>query len=58
MVASLSAPLVLAVGEHDPFVSVEEARAMGGRLEVFEGAGHLISMERPEEFNRLLDDLL
>ena len=58
VVALLSAPLVMAVGEHDPFISVEEARAMGGRLAVFEGAGHLISMERPEEFNRLLDELL
>ena len=58
VVASLGAPLVMAVGEHDPFVSVEEARAMGGRLEVFEGAGHLISMERPDEFNGLLDELL
>ena len=48
----------MAVGEHDPFISVEEARAMGGRLEVFEGAGHLISMERPDEFNGLLDELL
>ncbi len=48
----------MAVGEHDPFISVEEARATGGRVEVLEGAGHLISMERPEEFNRLLDELL
>ncbi len=30
-------PLVMAVGEHDPFISVEEARATGGRLRVFEG---------------------
>jgi len=56
--ASLGVPLVMAVGEHDPFISVEEARATGGRLHVFEGAGHLVSMERPGEFNRVLDDLL
>jgi pimeloyl-ACP methyl ester carboxylesterase len=58
LVASLDVPLVMAVGEHDPFISVDEARATGGRLEVFHGAGHLISMERPDEFNRLLDELL
>lgn len=58
VVARLGVPLVMAVGEHDPFISVEEARATGGRVEVFEGAGHLISMEQPEEFNRLLDELL
>ena len=58
VVARLGVPLVMAVGEHDPFISVEEARATGGRVEVFGGAGHLISMERPEEFNRLLDGLL
>jgi pimeloyl-ACP methyl ester carboxylesterase len=58
VVARLGVPLVMAVGEHDPFISVNEARASGGRLHVFEGVGHLPSMERPGEFNRLLDELL
>ncbi|MBA3717898.1 MAG: alpha/beta fold hydrolase [Actinobacteria bacterium] len=58
VVARLGIPLVMAVGEHDPFLSVEEARATGGRLHVFEGAGHLPAMERPAEFNRLLDSVL
>lgn len=58
-VASLSAPVRFVVGEHDPFLSVEEARsaaasARAGRLHVIEGAGHLPSMERPEEFNGVL----
>jgi pimeloyl-ACP methyl ester carboxylesterase len=57
-VASLGVPLVMAVGEHDPFISVEEARATGGRLRVFEGVGHLPALERPDEFNELLDELL
>jgi pimeloyl-ACP methyl ester carboxylesterase len=56
VIASLGVPLVMAVGEHDPFISVDEARASGGRVHVFEGAGHLAAMERPAEFNRLLDD--
>jgi pimeloyl-ACP methyl ester carboxylesterase len=58
LIARLGVPLVMAVGEHDPFISVDEARASGGRLHVFEGVGHLPSMERPGEFNRLLDELL
>ena len=58
LVASLDVPLVMAVGEHDPFISVEEARATGGRLRVFEGVGHLPALERPDEFNELLDELL
>jgi 3-oxoadipate enol-lactonase len=58
VVASLGIPLVLAVGEYDPFFSVEEARATGGRVHVFEGVGHLPALERPDEFNRLLDELL
>jgi pimeloyl-ACP methyl ester carboxylesterase len=58
LVASLGVPLVMAVGEHDPFISVEEARASGGRLHVFDEVGHLPALERPDEFNSLLDELL
>ena len=55
--ASLGVPVLLAVGEHDTFFTPEEARATGLRTHVFGGAGHLPMMERPGEFNRLLDDL-
>jgi pimeloyl-ACP methyl ester carboxylesterase len=58
VVAQLDAPVVFAVGEHDPFLSVEEASAYPGRLEVFGETGHLPSLQRPERFNRLLLDLL
>jgi pimeloyl-ACP methyl ester carboxylesterase len=58
LVASPNVPLVMAVGEHDPFISVEEARATGGRLRVFEEVGHLPALECPDEFNELLDELL
>jgi 3-oxoadipate enol-lactonase len=58
VVASLGLPVVMAVGEHDPFISVDEARASAGRVDVFEGVGHLPAMERPDDFNRLLDSLL
>jgi pimeloyl-ACP methyl ester carboxylesterase len=55
---SLELPVVLAVGEHDTFFKPEEARATGLPVYEFEGAGHLSPMERPGEFNELLEDLL
>ncbi len=63
LVASLEVPLLVTVGDRDPFISVEEARGIAesapkGRLHVFEGCGHLPSMQRPEEFNRLLVESL
>jgi pimeloyl-ACP methyl ester carboxylesterase len=54
----LETPVVLAVGEHDPFFTPEEARATGLRLREFPGVGHLPMLERPDEFNAMLDELL
>jgi pimeloyl-ACP methyl ester carboxylesterase len=56
--SSLAVPVVLAIGEHDTFFTPEEARATGHRVRVFPGVGHLPPMERPREFNELLDSLL
>ena len=56
LLESLQAPVAVAVGEHDPFLPVDEAPR--GRLHVFDGVGHLPSLERPDEFNRLLLDLV
>jgi pimeloyl-ACP methyl ester carboxylesterase len=63
LLASLSVPLLVAVGELDPFLSVDEAREIAassprGSMHVFVHAGHLPSMERPREFNRMLLDFL
>ena len=55
VLASLQVPVAVAVGEHDPFLPVEEAPP--GQLHIFDGVGHLPSLERPEEFNRLLLEL-
>jgi pimeloyl-ACP methyl ester carboxylesterase len=52
VLASLRSPVVVAVGEHDPFLPVDEAPP--GRLHVFEGVGHLVSLERPTEFTNLV----
>lgn len=63
LLESLSVPVLVAVGELDPFLSVDEAREMAatardGDLHVFEHAGHLPSMARAREFNRMLADFL
>jgi pimeloyl-ACP methyl ester carboxylesterase len=63
VVAAFRGPLLVAVGDRDPLLSVEEAEeivtlAPNGRLEIFEGAGHLLSLEQPERFSRLLLDFL
>jgi pimeloyl-ACP methyl ester carboxylesterase len=44
------------VGEHDPFVSTSELE--GFDVRELEGAGHLVNIERPEEFNEILSDFL
>jgi pimeloyl-ACP methyl ester carboxylesterase len=59
VVASFGGPLLVCVGDEDELVSVDEARqladsALDGRLEVFEGAGHFVAVDRPERFNTVL----
>lgn len=52
--------LLVVVGDEDPFVSPADFDGFvpRERLRVIEGAGHLVSMERPELFNDLLDEVL
>jgi pimeloyl-ACP methyl ester carboxylesterase len=61
----ITAPTLVVTGEQDlltpPWISEEVARAIpGARLEVIrgEGASHLVMLERPEEFNRLVTTFL
>jgi pimeloyl-ACP methyl ester carboxylesterase len=63
VVRAFPGPLLVAVGGEDELLSVDEARAIAasapeGRVEVFPGAGHLISLEQPERFNALLSEFL
>ena len=44
------------VGEHDPFVSADELREFDVRE--IGGAGHLVNLERPENFNAELQEFL
>ncbi|MBA2742114.1 MAG: alpha/beta fold hydrolase [Actinobacteria bacterium] len=59
VVASFGGPLLVCVGDRDEIVSVEEARAVAddalrGSFEVFPGAGHLLSVDKPARFNDVL----
>jgi len=62
VVESLEAPVLVAVGDADPYVprAVAEdltARARDGRIAIYRG-GHLPNLEHPEQFNRALTALL
>jgi pimeloyl-ACP methyl ester carboxylesterase len=61
--ASFGGPLLVCVGDGDEIVSLDEAReladsALLGSLEVFEGAGHLLTIEQPVRFNAVLLEFL
>ena len=61
--ASFGGPLLVCVGDEDEIMSVEEGReiadsALVGRLEVFEGAGHFLTLDQPDRFNEVLKDYL
>jgi pimeloyl-ACP methyl ester carboxylesterase len=61
--ASFGGPLLVCVGDGDELVSVDEARALAdraldGRLEVFDGAGHFVAVDQPARFNEVLLEFL
>lgn len=63
VVASLEAPVHVVVGDQDALIAPEEAKALAasapnGRAVVFEGTGHLPSLEQPDRFNEELLTLL
>lgn len=53
---SFVGPLQFVVGEHDPFVSGDEVSEFDVRNVA--GGGHLLSLERPDEFNEILREFL
>jgi 3-oxoadipate enol-lactonase len=62
-VRAIQVPTVVLCGDQDkptPPALSEELHAMipGSRLETIAGAGHLTNLERPAEFNRILEDFL
>ena len=61
--SSFGGPLLVCVGEQDEIVPLDVARelagnALRGSLEVFAGAGHLLSIEQPDRFEAVLEEFL
>lgn len=59
VVRSFGRPVTVVVGDQDEILPVDEARqiaelAPDGRLEVVEGARHLVNIDAPERFNEIL----
>jgi pimeloyl-ACP methyl ester carboxylesterase len=63
LVRESEAKVLVARGEHDPFLSADEAEALAassrkGRFHTFAGCGHLPSFERPDEFKLVVEEFL
>ncbi|MBX5478876.1 MAG: alpha/beta fold hydrolase [Pyrinomonas methylaliphatogenes] len=63
LLAQIRVPTLIIVGREDQLTPPELSAAMhreiaGSTLVVLDGAGHLSNVERPEEFNRALDQFL
>ena len=63
LVRSAEFPVLIAVGDPDPFFPSEEAAALAesapsAGLHVFERCGHLPNLERADDFNRVLTGFL
>jgi 3-oxoadipate enol-lactonase len=56
VVRTFSGPVQFVIGEFDPYVSAEEV----GEFDVRElpGVGHLVNLERPDEFNEILREFV
>jgi 3-oxoadipate enol-lactonase len=59
----IAVPTLLVFGEDDRLTPPEIGRRMhaqipGSRLELIADAGHLVNIERPQEFNRIVSDFL
>ena len=56
VVRSFSGPVQFVVGEFDPYVSAAEVSEFDVRE--LRGAGHLVNLERPDEFNEILREFV
>ena len=63
VVHAFAGPMVVCAGAEDEILTPDEARALAaaapnGRAVVFEGAGHFMSLERPDEFDAVIAEVL
>jgi 3-oxoadipate enol-lactonase len=56
VVRSFAGPVQFVIGEFDPYVSAAEVREFDVRE--LKGAGHLVNLEQPEEFNKILREFV
>ena len=56
VVRSFSGPVEFVIGEFDPYVSAEEVSEFDVRE--MRGVGHLVNLERPDEFNEILREFV
>jgi pimeloyl-ACP methyl ester carboxylesterase len=56
VVRAFSGPVQFVIGEFDPYVSPEEVSEFDVRE--LHGAGHLVNLERPDEFNEILREFV
>lgn len=59
MLPEIRVPVLICQGGDDSIVPLEEAQAMGdlipgSRLEIVPDAGHLLTMEQPENYNQIV----
>jgi pimeloyl-ACP methyl ester carboxylesterase len=63
VVQSYAGPIVVCAGTEDELLTPDDARELAasahdGRVVVFEGAGHFMSLDRPDEFDDVVADAL
>jgi pimeloyl-ACP methyl ester carboxylesterase len=56
VVRSFAGPVQFVIGEFDPYVSAAEVSEFDVRE--LRGAGHLVNLERPDEFNEILSEFI
>jgi pimeloyl-ACP methyl ester carboxylesterase len=56
VVRSFSGPVQFVIGEFDPYVSAAEVSEFDVRE--LQGVGHLVNLERPDEFNEILGEFV
>jgi 3-oxoadipate enol-lactonase len=61
--SAIRRPVLVIAGEHDQLFSPDQSRAIsqeiaGSRYAMIQGAGHISSLDSPDQFNRLLLDFL
>ena len=63
VVRAYAGPMVVCAGAEDEILTPDAARALAaaapnGRAVVFEGAGHFMSLDRPDEFDAVIAEVL